>query len=101
LIGHCHGPPVFGLVGPWPAQGPLKPVWLGTKRWVCLMKTAWPSENQTQPCRHTLASCKSRQAIHLVSSSFLGLSGFMRTRHQRLFCISRATASASSITAIA
>jgi len=40
-------------------------------------------------------------AVHLVSSSFLGFSGFMRDGPQRLFGISRATASANSITAMA
>jgi hypothetical protein len=40
-------------------------------------------------------------AVHLVSSSFLGFSGFMDERHQGLLCISRVTASARSITAMA
>jgi len=40
-------------------------------------------------------------AVHLVSSSFLGFSGFMLLNPQRMFCTSRATAWPSSITAIA
>ena len=99
--------------------------------------------NQTQPCRHKLSSCKSRQAmtcfafentasistssmgsvscsgsitlftkkcfclamgltaVHLLNSSFLGFSGFMNYRPQRLVCISRNTSCPNSITAMA
>ena len=40
-------------------------------------------------------------AVPLVNSCFLGFSGFMDEHDQGLLCISRATASASSITAMA